>query len=495
MDPRILHSIDEELTKTEVAALKFLCLDLIGRKRLENVKDAKDLFLRLTERAMLDDEHYLAELLHTIGRYDLLVLLGTNKRDVSSWLHTRTDSRLGLSPYRKMLYKLSEDVTAENLRAIKFLLDELPRAKLQDSATFLDVLAEMEKIQLLAEDKLDVLMNVLDRCDKQLANQVREFQNLLRMREQDYSSEPMYPSHPKQEQSMEIPYSPLSIAETSPEVPGRQPVEPDANVPTTPIEVEDFYSLKRRPRGYCLIINNYDFTKSHTSSSNNSYKNRTGTDKDAFELIRVFTRLHFLTEEKNDLCASEMLDVIKEFAGKDHSQMDAFVCCILSHGLKGTVLGADGQTVKIRELTQAFALCRSLLNKPKLFFIQACQGVQLQRPVYIQADGKEESNEEEEKELEDDAQSVTLLSIPIEADFLIGMATVESYKSFRHTHKGSIFIQELCRQIESGLQRKEDILSIMTRVNREVSTQVLNGFKQMPEPRYTLTKKLVFTLD
>lgn len=43
--------------------------------------------------------------------------------------------------------------------------------------------------------------------------------------------------------------------------------------------------------------------------------------------------------------------------------------------------------------------------------------------------------------------------------------------------------------------RKEDILSILTKVNFEVSKKILKGHKQMPEPRYTLTKKLVLPID
>lgn len=43
--------------------------------------------------------------------------------------------------------------------------------------------------------------------------------------------------------------------------------------------------------------------------------------------------------------------------------------------------------------------------------------------------------------------------------------------------------------------RKEDILSILTKVNRSVSAQELNRHKQVPEPRYTLTKKLVLPMD
>ncbi|KAL6456024.1 hypothetical protein MHYP_G00358750 [Metynnis hypsauchen] len=489
MDPQKLHEIDEELTKSEVAALKFLCIDIVTKKRLEGVKDAKDLFLRLDEQALLDEKFFLAELLHTIGRFDLLRLLGTNKTEVDIRLQKRADSNSGVSPYRIMLYKLSEDTTDQNLRTMKFLLDKLPKSKLQ-TATFLDVLAEMEKMQMLGKDNLDELERILGECDKQLASRVQEFRNL--QTREPHIPTPVCPSPPQQEESMDVSNTrnPLSIDETSPQdTPSLAAVVTDSQDLQTIIDAQEadhYYSLTRRPRGYCLIINNYSFQNARP------LLDRKGTAKDEEALTKTFSKLHFEPQNKTDLSSSDMLEIIKKFAEMDHSQMDAFVCCILSHGEKGAVLGTDGKPVAIRDLTLPFAHNQTLLKKPKLFFIQACQGKQLQRPVYIQADGDETSSDDE---YEEDAQSVVLQSIPLEADFLIGMATMESYKSFRHIREGSIFIQALCKQLQNGLQRKEDIHSILTRVNNEVSGRVLNGHKQMPEPRYTLTKKLVFTVD
>lgn len=164
------------------------------------------------------------------------------------------------------------------------------------------------------------------------------------------------------------------------------------------------------------------------------------------ELIKVFKKMHFEVEVLDDLQASDMQHFIKQFAEKDHAQMDAFVCCVLSHGEKGAVLGVDEKPVAIRDLTLPFAKCRTLAGKPKLFFIQACQGNVGQEAVWM-ADGTEGGTYKE------DAHTAAHQSIPIEADFLIGMATVGYYRSFRHTQHGSIFIQELCKQLESGCPR------------------------------------------
>ncbi|XP_005165879.3 caspase 8, apoptosis-related cysteine peptidase, like 1 isoform X1 [Danio rerio] len=250
-------------------------------------------------------------------------------------------------------------------------------------------------------------------------------------------------------------------------------------------EQKEWYSMSNRPLGYCLIINNYKFESA-------SLADRRGTDRDKDDLTKVFEKMYFKVEVRDDLQASDMRNVIKEFAEKDHSQMNAFVCCILTHGEKGTVLGTDGKQVPIRELSQPFAECRSLASKPKLFFIQACQGNMRQQGLWM---AHERENTTEEEAYEEDAHAAGNYSIPMDADFLFAIATVEHFRSYRHITNGSIFIQVLCKQLERGCAQKKDILSILTAVNGVVGSKILQGYKQMPEVRYTLTKALVLPMN
>ncbi|XP_051568560.1 caspase-8-like isoform X3 [Myxocyprinus asiaticus] len=489
MDPLKFHEIDEDLTSDEVAQLKFLCMDLVPKKRMETVRDAKDLFIRLEEQTMLDDGLLVPELLLTIRRIDLLAILNTSKEEVERDLLQRDPFSKGVSAYRKMLFRLSEDLTEENLHTVKFLL-ELPKTKCGASTSFLDIMIEMEKQQKLGEENLDELQNILLKCDKQLAYKIEEFKNMHRDLDQVGGRHPLQEVTNHEFSRVSVPNILDSTQYEETEIGRRGSSVSDGLVTdsdTLPKEEEDlYYSMKQRPLGYCLIINNYNFKEK------SSLRNRTGTDRDKEELTRVFRKMNFLVELRDDLLASDIRDVIKEFAQKNHSAMDAFVCCVLSHGERGTVLGIDGKEVAIRDLTLPFAACHTLVSKPKLFFIQACQGREAQESVWME-DGQVDVTEEET--YEGDARAVALQSIPIEADFLIGMATVEYYQSFRHITEGSIYIQELCRQMEKFCPRNEDILSILTKVNREVSSKILKGYKQMPEPRYTLTKKLVLPMD
>lgn len=158
----------------------------------------------------------------------------------------------------------------------------------------------------------------------------------------------------------------------------------------------------------------------------------------------VFEWLGFEVEVQRDLSRDTMLSLLDELRKRDHSQFDCFVCCVLSHGLEGTVYGVDGNQVKLRELTEFFSgkLCPTLSDKPKLFFIQACQGNREQTIVYIQADGPNS------RSLSTDAVAPKN-SIPADADFLLGMATIPEYASFRDRKEGTWFIQTLCEMLRS----------------------------------------------
>lgn len=58
---------------------------------------------------------------------------------------------------------------------------------------------------------------------------------------------------------------------------------------------------------------------------------------------------------------------------EDHSCCASFVCVLLSHGDEGVFFGTDG-SIELKRLTSLFRgdHCKSLVGKPKLFFIQVC---------------------------------------------------------------------------------------------------------------------------
>ncbi|CAJ0926167.1 unnamed protein product [Ranitomeya imitator] len=137
-----------------------------------------------------------------------------------------------------------------------------------------------------------------------------------------------------------------------------------------------------------------------------------------------------------------MLKSIKNYAKEDHTGRDSVVCFVLSHGDKGIVFGTDGKKVSVKELTDCFngQNCPSLVGKPKVFFIQACQGDQSDTGVTYVSDSKEVV-------FVTDANGGRL---PITADFLTAFACFEDYESLRNQTTGSVYIQMLCTVLQDN---------------------------------------------
>ncbi|XP_041806892.1 caspase-8 [Chelmon rostratus] len=537
---KLLLEAGNALCKDEVKALAFLCTDLLGRN-LASVESASDLFAPLANQDHLSAErpHLLTELLLAIHRPRLV-------RDLRLSEQVSTTSSL-ISPYRKLLYNLSEELTDNDLKNVKFLLkDKLPRRKLEDHVTTLEVFQEMEHMDYISDTHLDLLENIIQLVCPVLRETISQFkaqqapltgtvtQETSRPRAKTYHFEPsQVPQSPERTFSCEAPeFQPLAKStvnssntsmdfqnmlhggdecealscglrslSTETSSCASLTVRTDALVISQKNETSagnqmsqttstntllGTYPMTAAKTGFCLIINNYDFTK-----SGKGLQKREGTNVDKECLHKVFEWLGFEVETQTDCESSEMLSLMRELSSRNHSQTGCLVCCILSHGQEGSVYGVDGRTVAIEDLMAPFNgfNCSSLAEKPKLFFIQACQGTGEQKAVYIQADGPERSP------IHSDAIEVKK-SIPSDADFLLGMATVPSFISFRDRKNGTWFIQSLCQNLVQMVPSGWDLVSILTKVNADVSqrTDPTGVKKQMPQPAFSLRKKVVFPI-
>lgn len=173
----------------------------------------------------------------------------------------------------------------------------------------------------------------------------------------------------------------------------------------------------------------------------------------------------------------------------DHSKFDCFLLIMMTHGEKNGKLEASDGTIKIEELWDNFMgdECKSLVGKPKLFFVQACRGEKFDKAVFVKRDVV-------------DAKGKTnnLISLPSSADQLIMYATSEGFVAMRNTSEGSWLIQELSNQLETN--STDDLMSMLTVVNRKVAMRAVKsstdknliGTKQMPIIVSSLTKKIYF---
>nr|XP_020452108.1 caspase-8-like isoform X1 [Monopterus albus] len=522
---RLLLKVEKALCKDEVKALAFLCTDLLGRNPT-SVESASALFSRLVDQDHLSPErpHLLTELLLTIQRNRLVRELGLSECTTMSLI----------SEYRKLLYNLSEEITDEDLKKVKFLLNPtLPRRRLEDNTTTLEVFLEMEHMDHLSETNLNELEAIIQSVCPVLKEKIAQFKALPVQNSpvgQETGSVYQSPQSLDDERtaSCKIPAPRLAecsmfstntsvdvvhggdesealshglnslSTETSTHASSQvrsdtlekssqeSMISETQMFQTTGTTSEGLgaYPMTSAKRGVCLIINNYDFTKSRNVSLR--IREGTATDKDC--LHKVFTWLGFETEIYNDYESKEMLSLLQGLSRRDHSRMDCMACCILSHGKNGSVYGVDGRTVELSELKELFngINCHSLAEKPKLFFIQACQGTKEQQPVYIESDAPAESH------ICSDA--VAIESIPSDADFLQAVSTVPHCVSYRERRNGSWFIQSLCQNLIQMVPWGCDLVSILTKVNADVSqkSDATGKKKQIPQPSFSLRKKVVF---
>ncbi|XP_068101264.1 caspase-3-like isoform X2 [Hyperolius riggenbachi] len=423
----LLLAINEDLGKNDVKQLLYLC-ELPTADR-EDIKDGKSLFLCLEKRDLISEKDlsFLKEILLTIGRKDIL--------------------RNKLSMDQKEINRLQNSIQ-------------------HISPYSLDVLSEMEKDGSLGKEDLKTLKKHLGHMErKDLVVKIEEFEAK--------GGEASY---------LDITLKNMSIQESSS---NRQNIHHDASEPGKTLEK---YKLDKNPHGYCVILNNEDFEEARARKKD--IKNRKGTDKDAVTIKEVFSPRQYVVEEHKDLTSQEMLSVLKKYSQEDHTEKDSFVCFILSHGNLGTVTGVDGEEVLIKDLTRCFNgfNCQSLTGKPKVFFIQACQGDRVDGGVVYERDSSTS------------CESDNTARLPIYADFLTAFACVEDYMSLRDPQNGSIYIQRLCTALKDPNLAHEDLKNILTIVHNEVAEETYKlkinrtreSVKQMPSFKSELCKALIF---
>ncbi|MFT7808123.1 caspase-8-like isoform X1 [Arapaima gigas] len=515
-----LLQVDQALTKTDVQALAFLCTDLLG-KDLSDISCVSELFSLLQKQDLLssDQTSILTELLLVSKHQGLVRQLG---------LPNLLPEFRFISFYREMLFDLSENITADDLRDIKFLLhDTLPRKKLNESSTMLKLLTEMEKEDLLSSTNLQTLEKVVRCVCPNLTVKINRYKQVTGKHSEPPRAQETGTSEKRPETKEGSPTLQVHMDHTFSSListficledlcflfsslflwlilhliynshvshtclheetyDSHAPEDQIFGTSVTPLHYEEqklaVYSMKGEKRGFCLIINNYNF-----SLSGRNLKNRDGTHIDKNNLEAVFQWLGFETQVKQDCSRRQILTLLQDLRNRDHTDMDCFVCCMLSHGMPGAVYGVDGGEVRVSELLEPFSghHCVSLQQKPKLFFIQACQGTREQQPVFLQSDSP--------LGVASDA-SVPQDSFPTDADFLLGMATMPDFVSFRDKKQGTWYIRSLCKNLLLLVPSGADLLSILTKVNNDVSNLTDSGGtkKQMPQPAYTLRKKVIF---
>lgn len=241
------------------------------------------------------------------------------------------------------------------------------------------------------------------------------------------------------------------------------------------------YNMDHKKRGFCLIFDNENFHPSRAMPT------RTGTQTDSNGLYSLFRSLCFDVVLFRDLTSSQIKQQLKLYSAYDHTDNDCFACCVLTHGDHGHLYGYDSKFAIDSVFTYFLGNnCPTLVGKPKMFFIQACQGDRLDPGVPVMAG--------------DATDAVSYFKIPTHADFLVAYSTLPGYYSWRNTQDGSWFMQSLIKVLQEYHQHL-DLLSMMTIVSHQVaynyssnaSSEAFNRKKQVPCITSMLTRRIYLT--
>ncbi|XP_034332982.2 caspase-3 isoform X2 [Magallana gigas] len=226
-----------------------------------------------------------------------------------------------------------------------------------------------------------------------------------------------------------------------------------------------FYTMNKKPRGIAIIINNYEFYKEMIAITNSGPQTlrviqkglrRDGSIEDTDKLGSFFrNELHFIVKGYANVPARDMVKILSDVSDDDHAQFDAFVCCIASHGRKGTVFGSDCREIKVHEITGLFtgSRCVSLSGKPKCFFIQGCCGDHFNIKDVL--NGPRNIPREHSY-------------IPLTCDFLIAYSMVRNCTEYPARQSESLLYKTLLRYIRKYSHRY-DLTSIMVRVKKALA--------------------------
>lgn len=242
------------------------------------------------------------------------------------------------------------------------------------------------------------------------------------------------------------------------------------------------YRIKSSPRGLALVISNVNFDPCAAPDLDL----RKGGEVDEEVLRKVFTELDYMVTVRRDLTAQDMKMCIENFSRRsDHRTVDSCVVCLLSHGVEGAIYGTDGQLLQLEWVFEAFdnAHCPLLQNKPKMFFIQACRGEemdcgveQIDGPVRISSPSCEQRDAGREGQAGAESRLTgnigqPRIKLPQRSDMICGFASLKGQRictaAMRNTKRGSWFIQELNTALRLNA-RDTHMADILVQVNGRI---------------------------
>uniref|UniRef100_W5KWJ5 CASP8 and FADD-like apoptosis regulator a n=1 Tax=Astyanax mexicanus TaxID=7994 RepID=W5KWJ5_ASTMX len=445
----LVNRVVECLNTEECKKLRYLCSD---RLTAEYVEDCRGALITLITQP---DGHLgqtppgdtlLKEILFRLNRFDILKkILGTSRQDVEQML--RKSGRV-LSDYRVLMVELDENLEAEDLRSLIFLLSSTVSKGLLDRVTsFLDVVLELEKMDKVSSENVKVVEECLRNIGRlDLARRIQAYQRGQNNSERHVSQSTAHhcaqfgissqsPERRLQRQTTDLQTLKLSVPESR----AQQAQHAQAAV--------DEYYINHEFRGMCVIIDCI------------------GCDGEM--LKETFVQLGFRVDLHTLLGTGEMYSLLQSVSqqGALH-RFSTLCCCLISRGSDTRILATDaeGPGLALDDLQQLFSpvRCPLLAGKPKLFFAQSyTEGPSTFEQIdqHLETDGVPSHTSNRSIWCPE--------TLPAAADVLCSLGRTEAQLLERRGHR-SVYLQALSSALLRAQQRRIALLDALLNVNRDV---------------------------
>ncbi|NXW57948.1 CFLAR regulator, partial [Eurystomus gularis] len=448
----LIYQIEQELDKEEEEMMVFLCRDLAPDLATANLRE---LLVALNERDKLSILG-LSELLYRVKRFDLLRrILKTEKATVEANL--ARSLRL-VSDYRVLMVELNDDLEKEEVGSLVFLLrDYTRRVKMAKDKSFLALVIDLEKLNLVAPNQLDLIENCFQSIHRiDLIRKIQKYKHEALM--SSVHSQPVYVN------ALQASLPNLSLIDP-PYNTGNMNKEKAQNgqnlilaeaVHTSIQEsgsvshkvFDDQYRMQSQPLGICLIIDCI------------------GNDTDVLE--ETFRGLGYDVHCHRYLNMNAMNQTLLEVARlQKHRNCDSFICILVSRGSPQSIFCTDHtfSGFPLEQIKKYFAAdsCPELLGKPKLFFIQSYIVPENEQECtsLLEVDGNEDK-------IIGNAKIPWKVTIPQVADIFWSQCKVDASTLEKSPSSSSYYLRCLAELLRNPHKRKLSILDIHTELNRKV---------------------------
>ncbi|KAK3883681.1 hypothetical protein Pcinc_012001 [Petrolisthes cinctipes] len=263
------------------------------------------------------------------------------------------------------------------------------------------------------------------------------------------------------------------VVDRSPTTTGHLDSDPDTNTSHASAHHLDLYPLPTDyPYGLCIIFNVRSFIEPSAAHDQIPLTRRHGSEVDCTRLSATFKLFgfHVMTYIDPDLHMLESI-FLKLRTKPEIALVSCLAICFMTHGDEYDNLYLHDRSYVGITYLRRLCFTSALINKPRLFFIQACRGEQALRPILLQQD----------------VCTVT----HAESDCLISLATVQGYTAVRSQTEGSWYVSEVCAALQE-CGHVVPVRTVLQRARTSLSARIDTmdgGFVTMlSEEKVTLTR-------